>query len=168
MRFLGNGQYEIQNKKTGETKIVSEGELSQYGLSPQVEDQNAKDRIPGVVKAAIPTALGIAGGAVGSVGGPIGSLAAGGLGAMGGQAIINLLERALGGPTPQGVKENVQSLAGAARAQLAGQGIARGAGFLANPIRALSGTVTRGVEKSTETLPIDTLFRTFEKKISGE
>ena len=34
MKYLGNGQYEIQSKTTGEKKIVQENELSSYGLSP--------------------------------------------------------------------------------------------------------------------------------------
>jgi len=33
MRYLGNGQYEIQNTKTGEKKVVGSNELTKYGLS---------------------------------------------------------------------------------------------------------------------------------------
>jgi hypothetical protein len=32
MKNLGNGQYEIRNKKTGETRVVFESDLSSYGL----------------------------------------------------------------------------------------------------------------------------------------
>ncbi len=35
MQYLGNGQYQIKNKKTGQTKVVAEQELSSYGLKPE-------------------------------------------------------------------------------------------------------------------------------------
>ena len=41
MKYLGNGQYEIENSRTREKRVVQENELSQYGLSPN------RDKLPG-------------------------------------------------------------------------------------------------------------------------
>ena len=40
MAYLGNGQYEIINDNTGETKVVTEQELSQYGIKPDVAERS--------------------------------------------------------------------------------------------------------------------------------
>jgi len=50
MRSLGNGKYEIQNKKTGEKKVVSAEELPQYGLTaPQEEKPKQEYSVKGLL-----------------------------------------------------------------------------------------------------------------------
>lgn len=123
------------------------------------------DRIPGLVKAAVPTGMGILGGLAGSVGGPVGVAGMGALGAMGGQGLINLLERAMGGSAPQTIQQNAESLRNAGGAELLGQGAAGVAGFAANPLRALGGKVTRALADSPAAINLSSLFRDFSENL---
>lgn len=45
MRDLGGGRYEITNKRTGEKKVVSANELSQYGLSAPQPKQSLLEKV---------------------------------------------------------------------------------------------------------------------------
>lgn len=49
MIALGNGQFKIQNDKTGETKVVSAQDLPKYGLSAP-QSQTPEDKITGLPK----------------------------------------------------------------------------------------------------------------------
>ena len=158
---LGNGQYQISNKSTGQTKTVSAADLPKYGLSAPTATQ-PQDKIPGIVKAAAPVIGGGLGAAAGSVGGPVGSLGMGSLGAMGGQSLMNLIERLTGGPAPENIQQNAESLRNAGGAQLAGEGIGRAAGFLANPIRGLGSMVDEILGGSNKAINLDELLNMFK------
>lgn len=82
MRQIGPNQFEITNKKTGQTKVVKGEELSSYGLSKPSTDKKG---------GWIPVAGGIIGGAAGLIGGPVGAGLGAAAGTMGGTVIRSAL-----------------------------------------------------------------------------
>lgn len=144
----------------------SDQEIQAYLAKKQTIPQS--DPIPGVIKAAAPVIGGGLGAAAGSVGGPVGSLATGALGAQGGQALINLLERLSGGPAPQTTSQNSDSLRNAGAMQIAGEGAGRALGFIANPIRGLAGNVAGKIAESTKGINLDELLKLFRGEVGQE
>jgi hypothetical protein len=85
MKYLGNGMYQIQNTKTGETRNVKASDLPQYGLSAPKQNTSSSPDIAGDV------GVGLAGGIGGSIGQAIGTpfdLLTGPVGTMAGGATL--------------------------------------------------------------------------------
>lgn len=112
MRQVGADSFEIRNKKTGETKIVTGAELPKYGLS----------KPGGGVKDALPAIGGFLGGVLGSVAGPLGTAGGAMAGTGGGYVLKDLLTPRKKFETTGKTKAGFQELSPEGRKMAANEG----------------------------------------------
>ena len=145
--------------------------LSKYGAAPEpiVKEEPSMMSMKGLLKGAVrslPTAGALAGGAIGTVGGPIGSVAGAGLGGVAGKSLQNILapyldedtapktsKEALLGP----VKEGVEQAAG----QAGGGIVAKGLSQLPKAATYLASQATNIPTQSIKT------YAKFNKEVRG-
>lgn len=159
----GDGTYTIENTKTGQSKRVKREELGQYGLTPPQAPVSGVNKF---FDATAPIVTGITS-AAGNIAGAPGRIGGGTLGGGLNEMFRQITRNALGQSTEKDYQENLPNLGKAAGmaglSSILGEGISKGLGYLAHPIKSSVGIVDNLLKKSGKALNMSELLDFFEK-----